>query len=483
MFGGDIMSTSVFKARQASKRLDKLTITSVEHQKPYLFVSYKSDDWELAIEEIVYTLQKKFGLRIYYDRDFEDTNESWVVAMKTQMESPQCAGVLAFFSQNYVRSYATLLELLTSQQEMCAMNNQPKPIISVFLEEAMDVSMLCEKVKYRGNDLGNTGIKKPEWAALEACFQNFNLQKNHITPQIVKDACEEMEKLDNRFQDLSVRSVVSCFKSMDDVIAKNHKDYGGDRFFEMLKNTIQKVDNNRIAYLQSIGAPVQSIFDEMLIKPDDLNIPRTSSNTEYVKTEKVEEPEQKSEQPSVPEEASSPEEQEALSPVEDEASELKVAHTAQRRKSVTGDVRYSIYGKEYEENQSDMMLRVFAQVLMRHPECVDTLPEQAGMNCAAKKTDIVSPNTKDAKPSYFRVCREFTFDNGQRVCIGTAYASADKMKKIARLLEICGEDRSVFQSTQVELPDAPRQHGHPGASEEPQGKRTGRTKTEKNFFE
>ena len=57
------------------------------------------------------------------------------------------------------------------------------------------------------------------------------------------------------------------------------------------------------------------------------------------------------------------------------------------------------------------------------------------------------------------------------------------MKKIARLLEICGEDRSVFQSTQVELPDAPRQHGHPGASEEPQGKRTGRTKTEKNFFE
>lgn len=90
------MSTSVFKARQASKRLDKLTITSVEHQKPYLFVSYKSDDWELAIEEIVYTLQKKFGLRIYYDRDFEDTNESWVVAMKTQMESPQCAGVLAF---------------------------------------------------------------------------------------------------------------------------------------------------------------------------------------------------------------------------------------------------------------------------------------------------------------------------------------------------------------------------------------------------
>lgn len=153
----------------------------------------------------------------------------------------------------------------------------------------------------------------------------------------------------------------------------------------------------------------------------------------------------------------------------------------QRRASVTGDIRYSIYGAEYEENQSDMMLRVFAQVLKRHPEFVDTLPQQDGMNCAAKKQDIVSPNTKDAKPSYFRVCREFTFDNGKSVCIGTAYGSADKMKKIARLLEICGESRDVFQSAQVSLPDAPKRAGRPASGKEPA--KPGRAKKEKNFLD
>lgn len=124
--------------------------------------------------------------------------------------------------------------------------------------------------------------------------------------------------------------------------------------------------------------------------------------------------------------------------------------------SVTGDVTYVLYGKEYTENQADMMLRVFAQVLNRHQDKVDTLPEQDGMNCAAKYEDIEKPGTSAAKPTYFRSCNNFTFDNGSEVCIGTAYSSGDKMKKIAKLLEICGEDRSVFYSEQLELPEAGR---------------------------
>lgn len=127
-----------------------------------------------------------------------------------------------------------------------------------------------------------------------------------------------------------------------------------------------------------------------------------------------------------------------------------------KRASLTGDVTYTIYGKEYTENQSDMMLRVFAQVLKRHQDKVDSLPEQEGMNCAEKYENIEQPGTPASKPVYFRTCNNFEFDNGSAVCIGTAYSSGDKMKKIARLLEICGEDRSVFQSEQLELPEAVR---------------------------
>ena len=124
--------------------------------------------------------------------------------------------------------------------------------------------------------------------------------------------------------------------------------------------------------------------------------------------------------------------------------------------SLTGDVTYTLYGKQYSENQSDMMLRVFAQVLNRHQDKVDSLPEQDGMNCAEKYENIEQPGTSAAKPSYFRVCSNFEFDNGSAVCIGTAYSSGDKMKKIAKLLEICGEDRSVFYSEQLELPELER---------------------------
>ena len=97
--------------------------------------------------------------------------------------------------------------------------------------------------------------------------------------------------------------------------------------------------------------------------------------------------------------------------------------------SLTGDVTYTLYGKEYTESQSDMMFRVFAQVLKRHQDKVDTLPEQQGMNCAAKYESIMEPGTPAAKPSYFRCCQNFKFDNGSAVCIGTAYGSADKIKK------------------------------------------------------
>lgn len=127
--------------------------------------------------------------------------------------------------------------------------------------------------------------------------------------------------------------------------------------------------------------------------------------------------------------------------------------TKKKAASVTGDITYTLYGKEYTDNQANMMLRVFAQVLKRHPEKIATLPEQQGMNCAMKYEDIKEPGESSAYPSYFRRCENFTFENGESVCIGTAYSSGDKMKKIARLLEICGEDRNIFCSQQIELPE------------------------------
>lgn len=131
----------------------------------------------------------------------------------------------------------------------------------------------------------------------------------------------------------------------------------------------------------------------------------------------------------------------------------KAELNSKKIEKLSSNVKYSLYGISYEENQSDMMLRVFAQVLKRHEDKIRTLPQIDGMNCVLKFEDINKPNTKYANPIYFRTCKEFQFSDGQSICVGTSYDLNTKLKKIARLLEICNEDKNVFQSNQVIVPN------------------------------
>lgn len=134
------------------------------------------------------------------------------------------------------------------------------------------------------------------------------------------------------------------------------------------------------------------------------------------------------------------------------------SENAEERKSrvfsTTGDITFTLYGKEYTYNQSDMMLTFFAQVLNRHQDCVDGLPDCRGMNCASALDYTKKENRTKDMPPYFRVCQYFEFSNGSGVCIGTAFGVKEKLKKMATLLAICGEDSSIFSSGQIELPEA-----------------------------
>ena len=100
-----------------------------------------------------------------------------------------------------------------------------------------------------------------------------------------------------------------------------------------------------------------------------------------------------------------------------------------------------------------MMLRFFAQVLKRHSECVRNLPEQKGMNCVSSIDYSLSANRDSQMPSYFRICQYFDFGEAGGICVGTAYALADKLRKMSLLLALCGEESAVFHSDQVSLPE------------------------------
>lgn len=98
-------------SQERDEALKNMHISSFRNNdKHYMFVSYKSDDWKTVFGDVVIPLMENYGLKIYADKAFDYSNQTWLEQMKSNME--YSSGVLLFISNEYVRSYATFLELL-----------------------------------------------------------------------------------------------------------------------------------------------------------------------------------------------------------------------------------------------------------------------------------------------------------------------------------------------------------------------------------
>ncbi len=121
------MGLNEAQRRERSEYLGKyLEITECSQRKPYVFVSYASDNWETVFKSAVVPMQKQYGLRVYADKAFDKVNDKWIVPMLRNIRGADV--ILAFVSQSYIESYACFLELLT------AVNNK-KQIVFVSLGE------------------------------------------------------------------------------------------------------------------------------------------------------------------------------------------------------------------------------------------------------------------------------------------------------------------------------------------------------------
>ena len=266
------MDTKEIELRNESERLNQLQISDCRQKKPYVFISYKSDDWRVALEDIAFTMQKRFGLRVYYDRAFESNNDIWVKSMKANMESIYCKAVIAVYSEKYVNSYATLLEILTSQKEG---DVDPKEVIPVFLPvkikgKEQEVRGLKDYVKIAAQEGSNpTGIKKTEWDALMECVNNFNFKSNRRTDDHIKEACEQFKQKRN-CEDLTTQDVRTCFRNMEEQIAGN-QNHLGNTFYDNLYLTIRDVEER----MDSGILENESVFDELLKNEADFSIPMT----------------------------------------------------------------------------------------------------------------------------------------------------------------------------------------------------------------
>lgn len=137
------MTEEEWKKRMENPQYNNLIVTTHQDNKPYVFVSYKSDSWELVLTDIVHTLQKEYGLRVYFDKSFNNNNNIWTEQFPPNMSDPNCKAVLAFIDDKYYLSYATLLELMYSQTYEASVGikkGEGLPVIPVNLQTIKEIS-------------------------------------------------------------------------------------------------------------------------------------------------------------------------------------------------------------------------------------------------------------------------------------------------------------------------------------------------------
>ena len=382
--------------------------------EPYVFVSYASKDKE-KVYEFVYELRKR-GINVYIDIELqENISKNWLQNIKERLYDVDCVAMISFLSLNYFRSYACLIEQLVTRSEDLKMEKgKYLENFYIALDDNMSTIQKMEDAVY-----DNTVAKESQSMAIKMVPEEVNVLKDVMEDNIAvksklkKDVRSTIDGL-NTAHRVAISMLSYIFKESSYSIQK----YGtaGDCAQLMYNNfTNDKNDKINIDVLEKLKEKYNndSVADKNNIAID--SVAADDSVTAVDNTNITD-------------------------------------NTRTRQATSTGDIRFTLYGKEYELNQSDMMLTFFAHVLNKHQDIVDELPSYNGMTCVSDVDYSLPKNRKADMPTYFRSCEFFEFANGSYICVGTSYSVVDKLKKMALLLNICGESPEIFSSEQVELP-------------------------------
>ena len=458
------------------KELEQLLTDGWRQDEDYVFVSYASADWE-KVYPTVLALRAK-GINVYIDVEFqENQSQNWLENFQERLlEDPFCKGIVTFLSINYMRSYACLMEQLANRtQRMYSIAMEFHPVFYIALEPEMgSVQSMASYLKKcrKESVMHSVTVTAAEYSVLQDFIADMHEDYGTYS---IEDAAKKVKMLKNKHHVAITMYELIFQKNTPSIQGFDRPEECAEVLYRNFVN--EKNTTIELKALEELGSKTRQklreagyVFEretEPAAPKESLSEPRPGTAPEDASVV----PQQKG--PSSPEsviasaESGSAQKEpdgkenrqtEAEDDPADEKTQEKDRNleNPEGRKSkphtTTGDITFTLYGKEHTYNQSDMMLTFFAQVLNRHQEYVEGLPERKGMNCASAVDYTKEANRTGEMPPYFRVCQYFEFSSGCGVCIGTAYGINDKLKKMAMLLDICGEDPSVFSSEQVELP-------------------------------
>jgi len=422
--------------------------------EPYVFVSYASKDKE-KVYEFVYELRKR-GINVYIDIELqENISKNWLQNIKERLYDVDCVAMISFLSLNYFRSYACLIEQLVTRSEDLKMEKgKYLENFYIALDDNMSTIQKMEDAVYN-----NTVAKESQSMAIKMVPEEVNVLKDVMEDNIAvksklkKDVRSTIDGL-NTAHRVAISMLSYIFKESSYSIQK----YGtaGDCAQLMYNNfTNDKNDKINIDVLEGLKEKYinASSFTTASSSTESQNsalisvVQDNDTNSNEIYSNEIDSND------IIGDENSTSTDSVATDDFATSTDNINTTdNTRTRQATSTGDIRFMLYGKEYELNQSDMMLTFFAHVLNKHQDIVDELPSYNGMTCVSDVDYSLPKNRKADMPTYFRSCEFFEFANGSHICIGTSYSVVDKLKKMALLLNICGESPEIFSSEQVELP-------------------------------
>lgn len=422
--------------------------------EPYVFVSYASKDKE-KVYEFVYELRKR-GINVYIDIELqENISKNWLQNIKERLYDVDCVAMISFLSLNYFRSYACLIEQLVTRSEDLKMEKgKYLENFYIALDDNMSTIQKMEDAVYN-----NTVAKESQSMAIKMVPEEVNVLKDVMEDNIAvksklkKDVRSTIDSL-NTAHRVAISMLSYIFKESSYSIQK----YGtaGDCAQLMYNNfTNDKNDKINIDVLEGLKEKYINVssFTTASSSTESQNsalisvVQDNDTNSNEIYSDEIDSND------IIGDENSTSTDSVATDDFATSTDNINTTdNTRTRQATSTGDIRFMLYGKEYELNQSDMMLTFFAHVLNKHQDIVDELPSYNGMTCVSDVDYSIPKNRKADMPTYFRSCEFFEFANGSHICVGTSYSVVDKLKKMALLLNICGESPEIFSSEQVELP-------------------------------
>lgn len=422
--------------------------------EPYVFVSYASKDKE-KVYEFVYELRKR-GINVYIDIELqENISKNWLQNIKERLYDVDCVAMISFLSLSYFRSYACLIEQLVTRSEDLKMEKgKYLENFYIALDDNMSTIQKMEDAVYN-----NTAAKESQSMAIKMVPEEVNVLKDVMEDNIAvksklkKDVRSTIDSL-NTAHRVAISMLSYIFKESSYSIQK----YGtaGDCAQLMYNNfTNDKNDKINIAVLEELKEKYNNAlsFTTAASSTESQNralisvVQDNDTNSNEIDSDEIDSND------IIGDENNTAIDSVATDDLATSTDNINTTDNSRTRQATsTGDIRFTLYGKEYELNQSDMMLTFFAHVLNKHQDIVDELPSYNGMNCVSDVDYSLPKNRKADMPTYFRSCEFFEFANGSHICVGTSYSVVDKLKKMALLLNICGESPEIFSSEQVELP-------------------------------